>query len=158
VANGKGLASKANRLGPQPGQSAPATVREYIASLLEGTVSIIDLASGDKFIEQMRKHTAATYRCRPQPEPQTVTAGLATNPVPNRIGAPSPIKYCLYIIKENRTSDQMLGDLPEGNGDPSLCLFPAHTTPNHHRLAREFVLLDNFYVEGEVSADGHEWT
>ena len=158
VANGKGLISKSNRLGPRPGQSAPATVREYIASLMEGTVSIITLASGEKFIEQMRTNTAAVFRCLPVPERQTVTAGLASNPIPNRIGAPSPIRYCLYIIKENRTYDQVLGDLPQGNGDPSLCLFPAPITPNHHRLAAEFVLLDNFYVEGEVSADGHEWT
>ena len=48
--------------------------------------------------------------------------------------------------------------MPEGNGDPALCLFPERVTPNHHKLAREFVLLDNFYVESEVSADGHEWT
>jgi hypothetical protein len=80
------------------------------------------------------------------------------NPIPRRLGLPSPIKYCIYIIKENRTYDQVLGDMPEGNGDPSLCLFPEKVTPNHHKLAREFVLLDNFYVEGEVSADGHEWT
>lgn len=62
------------------------------------------------------------------------------------------------MIKENRTYDQVLGDLREGNGDPSLCLFPEAVTPNHHQLAREFGLLDNFYVESEVSADGHEWT
>ena len=75
-----------------------------------------------------------------------------------KVGEASPIKYCLYIIKENRTYDQVLGDMPQGNGDPALCLFPAQVTPNHHQLAREFVLLDNFYVEAEVSADGHEWT
>ena len=158
VANGKGLVSKSNRLGPQPGESAPPTVREYIASLMEGTVSIIDLASGDKFLEQMRKHTGATYRCLPVPEKQTVLSGTLDNPIPIRIGGPSPIQYCIYIIKENRTYDQVLGDLPQGNGEPSLCLFPESVTPNHHALAREFVLLDNFYVEGEVSADGHEWT
>jgi DNA-binding beta-propeller fold protein YncE len=158
VANGKGLVSKSNRNGPQPGQSAPGTVREYIANLLDGTVSIIDLASGEKFIEQMRKHTAATYRCLPTPERQTLASGTLENPIPIRIGEPSPIQYCIYIIKENRTYDQVLGDMPEGNGDPALCLFPERVTPNHHALAREFVLLDNFYVDGEVSADGHEWT
>src|SRR5262249_32461479 len=68
------------------------------------------------------------------------------------------IKYVLYIIKENRTYDQVLGDVKEGNGDPALCLFPEKITPNHHKIAREFVLLDNFYVDGEVSADGHEWS
>ena len=73
-------------------------------------------------------------------------------------GEASPIKYVIYIIKENRTYDQVFGDMKEGNGDPSLCLFDEAITPNHHALAREFVLLDNFYVEAEVSADGHEWT
>ncbi|HXJ55145.1 MAG TPA: alkaline phosphatase family protein [Verrucomicrobiae bacterium] len=158
VANGKGVVSKSNRLGPQPGQSAPGTAREYIASLMDGTVSLVELAAGDKFIEQMRKHTQATYRCLPVPEKQTVLAGTLDNPIPIRIGGPSPIQYCIYIIKENRTYDQVLGDLPQGNGDPSLCLFPERLTPNHHAIAREFVLLDNFYVESEVSADGHEWT
>ncbi|RPH99315.1 MAG: YncE family protein, partial [Zetaproteobacteria bacterium] len=82
----------------------------------------------------------------------------AGSPIPAKVGEASPIKYCLYILKENRTYDQVLGDLPQGNGDPSLCLFPEDITPNHHALAREFVLLDNFYVESEVSADGHEWS
>ena len=82
----------------------------------------------------------------------------AGNPIPRKVGDPSPIKHCIYIIKENRTYDQVFGDMKEGNGDPDLCLFPEKITPNHHKLAREFVLLDNFYVDGEVSADGHEWT
>ncbi len=64
----------------------------------------------------------------------------------------------MYVIKENRTYDQVFGDIPEGNGEPNICLFPDAITPNHHALAREFVLLDNFYVDGEVSADGHEWS
>src|SRR5205807_688809 len=80
------------------------------------------------------------------------------SPIPARTGDASPIKYVIYVIKENRTYDQMLGDMAEGNGDPKLCLFPEQITPNHHALAREFVLLDNFYVDGEVSADGHEWS
>ena len=155
VANGKGLISHANRNGPQPGRDAPATVREYIGGLMQGTLSVIDLAVGEKFNQQMQKHTAQMYRCLPATNALT----LATNhPIPAVAGGPTPIKYCLYVIKENRTYDQVLGDLPEGNGDPSLCLFPERITPNHHALAREFVLLDNFYVESEVSADGHEWT
>ena len=80
------------------------------------------------------------------------------HPIPAKVGDPSPIKHCIYIIKENRTYDQVFGDMPEGNGDKNLCIFPEKVTPNLHALAREFVLLDNFYVESEVSADGHEWT
>jgi phospholipase C len=64
----------------------------------------------------------------------------------------------IYIIKENRTYDQVFGDMPQGNGDPSLCLFPEKVSPNHHQLARDFVLLDNFYADAEVSPDGHEWS
>ena len=75
-----------------------------------------------------------------------------------QLGQPSPIKHCIYIIKENRTYDQVFGDLPQGNGEPGLCIFPERVTPNHHALARQFVLLDNFYVDGEVSANGHEWS
>ena len=80
------------------------------------------------------------------------------NPIPAKVGDPSPIKHVIYLIKENRTYDQVFGDVKEGNGDPHLCLFPESVTPNHHALARQFVLLDNFYVDGEVSADGHEWS
>ena len=84
--------------------------------------------------------------------------GQAGNPVPRQVGEASPIKYVFYIIKENRTYDQVLGDVKAGNGDASLCLFPENVTPNQHALAREFVLLDNFYVDAEVSADGHNWS
>ena len=160
VANGKGLISKANRHGPQPGkQDPPGTVREYIAGLLQGSLSIISLPVRDKFLAQMKDYTAQVYRCSPlRPDGERSLSRPPNNPIPARVGGKSPIKYCLYIIKENRTYDQVLGDMPQGNGDPGLCLFPEQITPNHHALAREFVLLDNFYVESEVSADGHEWT
>ncbi|MCL5269234.1 MAG: bifunctional YncE family protein/alkaline phosphatase family protein [bacterium] len=79
-------------------------------------------------------------------------------PVPGRPGEISPIKHVIYIIKENRTYDQIFGDMTQGNGDPSLCHFPREVTPNHHALAEQFVLLDNFYCNGVLSADGHQWT
>ena len=78
-------------------------------------------------------------------------------PVPERVGEPSVFKHVVYIIKENRTYDQVLGDMKEGNGDPSLCIFGERITPNHHKLARQFVLLDNTYCSGILSADGHQW-
>jgi len=158
VANGKGIVSKANRHGPQPGKEPPATVREYIGGLFRGTLSVIDLPEREKFEEQLKRHTAQAYRCMPDTERMVDAATLTGNPIPRRAGEPTPIKYCFYVIKENRTYDQVLGDMPEGNGDPALCLFPERITPNHHQVARDFVLLDNFYVESEVSADGHEWT
>ena len=78
-------------------------------------------------------------------------------PVPERIGEPSVFQHVVYIIKENRTYDQVLGDMPEGRGMPSLCVFGDSITPNEHQLAREFHLLDNYYVSGKSSAEGHHW-
>ena len=160
VANGKGLGSKANPQGPQPGRKKPTgTIEQYIGGLFQGTLSVIDLPGRDAFETQLRNHTVEAYRCSPlQADARIAIGGQVGNPIPMKVGDPSPIKFCIYVIKENRTYDQVLGDMPQGNGDPSLCLFPEDITPNHHQLAREFVLLDNFYVEAEVSADGHEWT
>lgn len=83
--------------------------------------------------------------------------GQPARPVPERVGEPSVFKHVVYIIKENRTYDQVLGDMPQGNGDPSLCIFGERISPNHHQLAREFALLDNTYCSGILSADGHQW-
>jgi len=78
-------------------------------------------------------------------------------PVPARLGEPSVFDHVVYIIKENRSYDQIFGDLPQGNADPSLCVFGREVTPNHHALAEEFALLDNYYCNGVLSADGHSW-
>ena len=160
VSNGKGIISKANPGGPQPGRKSRAeTLPQYIAQLLHGTLSVIDLPSRNTLEQQLVAHTAQAYHCSPlKPDASVPVAHPKDNPVPFTPGEPSPIKYCFYIVKENRTYDQVLGDMPEGNGDTNLCLFPEEVSPNHHRLAREFVLLDNFYADAEISADGHEWT
>ena len=160
VANGKGGKSLANPKGPQPrvGRSGDS-VEQYIGRLLRGTLSLVELPPASAFEKQMAVYTAQAYRCSPlRPDAGVRGAKPPGNPIPARVGESSPIKYCLYIIKENRTYDQVLGDMPEGNGDPKLCLFPERVTPNLHKLAREFGLLDNFYVDSEVSADGHEWS
>ncbi len=157
IANGKGTTSRANREGPAPGVATPS-IREYIGGLFKGTLSTLPTPTP----QQMAGYTKTVYESCPLAAEGAATASgpkaPAGNPIPGKVGDPSPIKYCIYIIKENRTYDQVFGDMPEGNGDPQLCLFPEEITPNHHALAREFVLLDNFYVDGEVSADGHEWT
>ena len=80
------------------------------------------------------------------------------SPIPRRVGDPSPIKHVFYVIRENRTYDQVLGDLAAGQRRPDLTLFGEEVTPNAHALAREFVLLDNFYVDAEVSYDGHAFS
>lgn len=77
--------------------------------------------------------------------------------VPAKVGDPSTIKHIIYVIKENRTYDQLFGDIKEGDGEPKLCVFPEKITPNHHALAKQFVLLDNYYCSGVLSADGHAW-
>ncbi|MCC9609386.1 beta-propeller fold lactonase family protein [Blastopirellula sp. JC732] len=156
VTNGKGLTSRANRNGPNPNLNADATVREYIAGLFKGTLSLIASPSP----AEMSQMTKTAFRCSPLKADQSpnIAAVDERNPVPREVGQPSPIKHCVYIIKENRTYDQLFGDIQLGNGDPTLCIFPEQVTPNHHALAKQFVLLDNFYVESEVSADGHEWS
>ena len=159
VANGKGGTSKANRDGPNPlvpGGNDGKT-RQYIAGLFQGTLSAIPMPEP----KQMAAYSKTVYECSPVKvgDPTAVVGPQpAGSPIPGKVGDPSPITHCVYIVKENRTYDQVFGDIPEGNGEPSLCLFPEAVTPNHHALAREFVLLDNFYVESEVSADGHEWS
>ncbi len=157
VINGRGLTPKANPLGPQPVPTISGA--QYIGQLYQGTLSIIDLPGRKEFERQLHAMTALAYRCSPLRSDASVPVPRpAENPVPAQPGQPGPIKYCVYIIKENRTYDQILGDLPQANGDPKLCLFPERVTPNLHQIARQFVLLDNFYVDAEVSADGHEWS
>ena len=135
------------------------STEEYIGHLFRGTLSVIDLPAKKAQAKQMADWTAEVLKCTPLRANAAVSALRPEgNPVPARPGDDSPIKHCIYIIKENRTYDQVFGDMPEGNGDPKLCLFPERATPNLHKLAREFVLLDNFYAESEVSADGHEWS
>jgi DNA-binding beta-propeller fold protein YncE len=156
VANGKGGAPKPNPRAPGPGGKKNS---QYIASLFQGTLSIIDLPRGDDFERQMAAWTAQVYACTPlRADDAVATLPPAGCPIPDKPGGPCPIKYVIYIIKENRTYDQILGDMPQGNGDAKLCLFPDRNTPNHHELARDFVLLDNFYADASVSSDGHEWS
>jgi len=83
--------------------------------------------------------------------------GQPAQPVPVRVGEPSVFQHVVYIIKENRTYDQVLGDIPAGNGSAALCTFGAHVTPNEHAFVDQFVLLDNLYCSGVLSADGHNW-
>jgi hypothetical protein len=128
---------------------------QYIGGLFKGTLSIINIPTDN----QLSDYSRAVYGNTPyNKDNEMVSTGEEGNPIPQKVGDPSPIKYVFYILKENRTYDQVLSDIPEGNGDTSLLLFGEKYTPNHHALAKEFVLLDNFYVDGEVSADGHNWS
>ncbi len=154
VTNGKGGRSLPNPKGPDP--YLPRTdSTQYIAGLFKGTLSIIPQPASDV----LSLYSTAAYKNSPyNKEIEKLADGEEGNPIPRKAGDSTPIKYVFYIIKENRTYDQVLGDMKEGNGDSTLCLFPKKVTPNHHALASEFVLLDNFYVNAEVSADGHNWS
>jgi DNA-binding beta-propeller fold protein YncE len=154
-ANGKGESSFANPQGPKPGVPANLTIRQYIAGLFHGTLGYLEMPTTEQFTRLSRRAQA----CSPLRSQGDVTVEKPTgNPIPGKVGEACPIKYCIYVVKENRTYDQVFGDMRQGNGDADLCLFPEKATPNHHKLVREFVLLDNFYADGEVSANGHEWS
>ncbi len=162
VANGKGLRSHANF----PAQSSRPRNRhgeapfDHIGRTLQGSISFITrptIAEMQRFTEQVRRnspYTPAALRTAPT---------RSDSVIPDVVGQPCPIKYVLYIIKENRTYDQVLGDFrdakgrPAGNGDPSLTIYGESITPNQHQIAREYVLLDNLFCSGEVSLDGHSW-
>ncbi|MDB5312563.1 MAG: Phosphoesterase family protein, partial [Gemmataceae bacterium] len=132
----------------------------YIGTTLSGALSIVPVPDE----KQLKEYTAQVYKNCPYSDSQLTSAPHPVKTaIPTRVGDPSPIKYVIYILKENRTYDQVFGDLaagptPRGNGDPSLCMFPRKVTPNHHKLAEEFVLLDNLYCNGQVSRDGHPWS
>jgi YVTN family beta-propeller protein len=166
VANGKGFTSAPNPYGPNPfrkkeaviyqqGDTAKPIGVQYIAGLFKGTLSIIKEPNE----KQLGTFSKAVYLNTPYTKTKEIEAfGYENNPIPKKVGATSPIKYVFYVVKENRTYDQVLGDIKKGNGDSSLCLFGENITPNQHKLANDFVLLDNFYVDAEVSADGHNWS
>lgn len=161
IANGKGFSSMANPNGPSPDasrveyQRSSGIKEQYIGSLFRGSLSIVKTPDE----KQLEIYTRAVFNNTPyKKERELLSEGLQGNPIPTKVGDKSPIKHVFYILKENRTYDQVFGDMPEGDGDTSLVLFGEKISPNHHALAREFVLLDNFYVNGEVSADGHNWS
>src|SRR5262249_25319835 len=125
IANGKGTHSLANREGPRPGFPAgDNATRQYIGGLFRGTLSAVPMPGP----RERPPHAKTVHECRParRGAPAAVDADGRSegNPIPAKVGEPSPIKYCIYIIKENRTYDQVFGDMPEGNGEPDICLFP----------------------------------
>ncbi|PSL46301.1 YVTN family beta-propeller protein [Chitinophaga niastensis] len=166
VTNGKGMSSMPNPNGSDPlggkyntlykkSDTTRSKPFQYIGSMFHGTLSVIPVPTEsmlNKYARQVYLNTPYTK------EKELVASGEPGNPIPTKQGDVSPIKYVFYVLKENRTYDQVLGDMPEGNGDSSRCIFGRHVTPNAHALSEEYVLLDNFYVDAEVSADGHNWS
>jgi YVTN family beta-propeller protein len=166
VGVGKGNQSKANpfytkdQLASKEKDEIRAFARRvipypYIGTTMSGALSIVPVPDE----KQLKEYTAQVYRnCPYSDELLTAAPCNVRTAIPSRVGDPSPIKYVIYIIKENRTYDQVFGDIKKGNGDPALVMFGADVTPNHHKLAEEYVLLDNLYCNGQVSRDGHPWS
>jgi YVTN family beta-propeller protein len=156
VTNGKGHSGFLTYLQGSNGHAADEKFDDT-GKMYQGSLSFIpvpDAPTLRSYSEQVRRNSPFVQRWHQD------FAGLTApdNPIPRKIGEASPIKHIFYIIKGNRTFDEIFGDVPEGNGDHKLALFPEEVTPNHHALAREFVLLDNLYADAEVSADGREWS
>ena len=147
VATAKGQGTGPNNM-PQP--RVPGSARSgsstYIATLLHGSIAAIDLGEIEAKREQMTRTVIETNMMK------AAQAKIAFR------GGINPIRHVIYIIKENRTYDQILGDLGVGNGMPGLTMYGEEITPNEHKLARQFGVLDNFYDSGEVSGDGHVWS
>lgn len=150
VANIKGVGSTR---GLQEDRSHEFNTHQY-----HGTLSIVPL-SEVKDLPSLTRKVLENYRYPLLKESrQPARPNRRPRPIPERAGEPSVFEHVVYIIKENRTYDQVLGDLPSGNGNPSLCVFGENITPNQHKMANEFVLLDNTYCSGILSADGHQWS
>ncbi len=149
ILNGRGVRSYANPKGPDPTRRMERPFEgiradDYVAKIQRGTVSLVPPLDDKTLIA----YTETVRSSSPYRDDALTRASTL----------PAALKHAIYIVKENRTYDQVLGDDKRGQGDPSLVLFGEDVTPNLHKLAREFVLFDNFYVNADVSADGHNWS
>ena len=152
VANLKGVGTmKASK--PKPGGPARFSTRDSF-----GTLCLVPAPPDPELAVLTQSALQDIYYPKLAEALLPARPGQPARPVPERVGEPSVFKHVVYVIKENRTYDQILGDMPTGNGEPGLCIFGERYTPNQHQLAREFVLLDNTYCAGICSADGHQWT
>jgi DNA-binding beta-propeller fold protein YncE len=149
IATGKGKGTGPNSAFPladrKPGDD-PRTHHPYIAALIHGSVARVSIREAEGALAHLTHEALESNRMLTQPGTIQFQAGG------------NPIRHVIYIIKENRTYDQVLGDLKHGDGDPSLCLYGDDITPNEHKLALQFGILDNFYDSGEVSGNGHVWS
>jgi len=159
ILNGRGGGSYPNPRFPGPMSAALEERqgdgrREYVASMQTGTMSVVDPLTE----ENLQTYTRSAMELSPYRDAQLDAANVpADSVIYSRPDKPSPIQHVVYIIKENRTYDQVFGKIGKGNGDPSLTLFDESAAPNHYKLAREFALFDNYYSNADVSADGHNW-
>jgi DNA-binding beta-propeller fold protein YncE len=151
TAKGKGTGPNAAPQ-PQPANPSPTQSRRlhrphtYIATLLHGSLATIDMTAAERDLPKLTTEVVASNMMQAAQQHLQFKSGA------------NPIHHVIYIIKENRTYDQIFGDLGAGNGDSSLTMYGRDITPNLHKLALQFGVLDNFYDSGEVSGDGHVWS
>ena len=122
------------------------------------TVSVVTLPGDNELPALTKRVEDANMQFRTKLSQLLPRPDVVPKPVPDRIGEPSVIKHVIYVIKENRTYDQILGDMKEGDGMASICVYGDTVTPNEHKIARDYLLLDNYYASGKSSAEGHQWT
>jgi len=148
VATGKGQGTGPNSavLPPFPGQTSTRPNHPYIPTLIHGSIASINLPKAESELRDLTREVAGNNGMLAKAR----SIGFA--------GGRDPIHHVIYIIKENRSYDQVFGDIKEANGDASLVMYGEDITPNQHKLARQFGVLDNFYVSGEVSGNGHVWS
>jgi len=144
IATGKGIGTGPNSAAV-PKSPLAQKGHPYIASLIHGSIARVNIPEAEKNLKELTQQVLDSNLMR---QPPPINFGVGKN----------PIKHVIYVIKENRTYDQLFGDLKPGNGDPSLTLYGWDITPNHHKLALQFGILDNFYDSGEVSGNGHVWS
>jgi YVTN family beta-propeller protein len=157
VGNSKGQASYPDIKGPGSPLASQWDGDESIKTLQKGSVEMVSM---DDLRAKLAAYTQQVMANTPYRDSQLALAREAKSPsvIPREVGAGSPIEHILYIIKENRTYDQVFGDIAAGNGDARLTIFGKKVTPNQHAMTAQFVLLDNLYCDGEVSVDGHSWS
>jgi YVTN family beta-propeller protein len=142
VVNGKGAGAGPNPDGPRPSSPLKRDSRSYTLGQLDGTITVLPLDWAAGALARMTRRVAQANGWDRK----------------RRTGHYPPFEHVIYILKENRTYDQVLSDLPSGDGDPSLLFFPRDVSPNHHALAERFGLFDRFFVNAEVSSQGHVWS
>src|SRR5271165_721899 len=146
IATAKGESSGPNNMQGKLKGERKRKEHPYIPTLIGGSIQRLSLADIDKNLPAYREQVYKDNL-------QFSDGGKIVF-----AGGSNPIRHVIYVLKENRTYDQILGDLPVGDGDPSLTMYGADITPNEHKLALQFGVLDNFYDSGEVSGDGHLWS
>lgn len=163
VGSGKGVGSSSNLRGPMVGAGGGGRVGEKegasgnTKTLMKGSIHVLGAPESGA---ELKALTALVYENAPYHEDllREARPPKTESIIPATVGKGSPIKHAIYILKENRTYDQILGDIGKGNSDPRIAIFGRDITPNHHALAEQYVLFDNFYVDAEASVDGHSWS